>query len=186
MRKVLFILGEFDDEDVDWMVDNGRKVVHPRGGVLIREGEPVPVISILLDGELSVTLSAMAGKEIARLYAGEVLGELSFLDSRPPSATVTAMEDVTVLSIPRETLRRKLEEDLGFAARFYRAIGMFLASRLRKTQLRLGYGDRSGSDEEGRSEDEMDPAVLDGVALAGARFDWMLKRLRAARGEARP
>jgi bacteriocin-type transport-associated protein len=183
MRKVLFILGELGDEDLDWLVENGRKLRHPARAVLIREGEPIDVISILLEGELAVSLSALGGKEIARLYAGEVLGELSFLDSRPPSATVTAVGEVTVLSIPRETLSGKLERDVAFAARFYRALGMFLASRLRKTQLRLGYGDRAEADDEGRHEDEMDPDVLDSVALAGARFDWMLKRLRAARSE---
>ena len=57
---------------------------------LIEEGKPLSVLYVLLDGQLSVSLAALGGKEVARLQSGEILGELSFLDSRPPTATVTA------------------------------------------------------------------------------------------------
>lgn len=180
MRKVLFILSELSDGDVDWIVLNGTKETHTRNAVLIQEGKPVGVLYILLDGQLSVTLAALGGKEIAVLRSGEILGELSFLDSRPPSATVTAMGDVTVLSIPRPLLLLKLQQDASFAARFYRALGVFLASRLRKTQQQLGYERGRILDQDVEHEDELDPQVLQHVALAGARFDWMLKRLRDA------
>ena len=180
MRKVLFILSELADGDVDWMIRSGRKTDVRAGTVLIEEGKPIEVLYVLLEGQLAVSLAALGGKEIARLQSGEILGELSFLDSRPPSASVTAIEPCTVLAIPRYRLHEKLEEDSAFAARFYRALGVFLASRLRRSQQRLGYeGDRI-LDDEIEHEDELDPEVLDHVALAGARFDWMLRRLREA------
>jgi bacteriocin-type transport-associated protein len=180
MRKVLFILSELADGDVDWMIQNGTKTVVPRGTVLIEEGRPIEVLYVVLDGQLAVSLAALGGKEIARLQSGEILGELSFLDSRPPSASVTAVEPSTLLSIPRARLTRKLEGDPAFAARFYRALGVFLASRLRRSQQRLGYESDRILDEEVEHEDELDPELLEHVALAGARFDWMLKRLREA------
>lgn len=178
MRKVLFILSELADADLDWMVRHGTKESYPAGKVLIEEGKPIEVLFILLDGHLSVSLAALGNKEIAVLRSGEILGELSFLDSRPPAATVTAGEAVSVLSIPRERLTAKLEEDVGFASRFYRALGVFLASRLRKSQQRLGYESDKILDDDLEHEDELDPELLDHLALAGARFDWMLKRLR--------
>jgi CRP-like cAMP-binding protein len=141
------------------------------------------VLYVVLDGQLAVSLAALEGKEIARLQSGEILGELSYLDSRPPSASVTAVETSTLLSIPRVRLSAKLEQDTAFAARFYRALGVFLASRLRRSQQRLGY-DREGIlDEATEHEDELDPELLDQVALAGARFDWLLKRLQEAPGD---
>lgn len=186
MRKVLFILSELADADVDWMIANGTKASVPAGTVLIREGKPIEVLYVLLEGQLSVTLAVLKGQEIARLQSGEILGELSFLDSRPPSADVAAVEDSTVLSIPRAKLTEKLERDSAFAARFYRALGVFLASRLRKSQQRLGYDENQRIlDDEIEHEDELDPELLDHVALAGARFDWMLKRLRGASTEGR-
>jgi hypothetical protein len=96
------------------------------------------------------------------------------------------VEESTVLSIPRGRLTAKLEEDAAFAARFYRALGVFLASRLRKSQQRLGYESNRILDDEIEHEDELDPELLDNVALAGARFDWMLKRLREAAPEEPP
>jgi CRP/FNR family cyclic AMP-dependent transcriptional regulator len=180
MRKVLFILSELADSDVDWMVRNGTKRRCPPGTVLIEEGKPIEVLYVLLDGRLSVTLAALGGKEVAALQAGEILGELSFLDSRPPSATVTAVTAVTVLSVPRARLGQKLEQDSAFAGRFYRALGVFLASRLRKTQQRLGYGSGKILDDDVHHEDELDPEMLQNLSLAGARFEWMMERLRSA------
>jgi len=182
MRKMLYILSELADEDLDWLVQNGTREVHAPGAVLIREGKPIEVVYVVLDGQLSVRLNALGDQEVARLCAGEVLGELSFLDSRPASASVVAVEPTTVLSIPRVRLTARLGEDAPFAARFYRALGIFLASRLRKTQQRLGYGGDRILDDDVQHEDELDPEVLAQVSLAGARFDWMLKRLRGAAG----
>jgi bacteriocin-type transport-associated protein len=183
MRKVLFILSELADADLDWMLQHGVRESHPAGAVLIEEGKPLSVLYVLLDGQLSVSLAALGGKEVARLQSGEILGELSFLDSRPPTATVTAVSEVTVLSISRSLLSAKLEEDAPFAARFYRALGIFLASRLRRTQKTLGYGGGEILDDEVQHEDELDPEVLENVALAGARFDWMMRRLRSGPDE---
>jgi len=180
VRKVLFILSELADGDLDWMVENGTRQTFPDGTALIQEGRPIEVLYILLAGQLSVTLAALDGKEVAILRSGEVLGELSFLDSRPPSASVIARGEVTVLTIPRVLLSAQLDSDTAFAARFYRALGIFLSSRLRKTQQRLGYGGDDLLDEDVEHGDELDPDLLDHVALAGARFDWMLKRLRGA------
>jgi len=103
------------------------------------------------------------------------VGEMSFLDSRAPSATVAALRDSAVLAIPRDALASRLQEQTAFAARFYRALAMFLSSRLRGTVRRLGYGEELIEDAE--QEDELDDNVLDTVNRAGHRFTLMLNRL---------
>ncbi len=179
MRKVLFILGQLSDGDMEWMLSTGRKEPVPRGNVLIREGKAIENVYIVLDGKFSVTVKALGEREVARLGSGEILGEMSFVDARPPSATVTALEDSIVFSLPRGELKEKLDRDTGFAARFYRALAVFLSDRLRSTVSRLGYGEGAGLDEDLEYEDELDATVLDAVHLAGSRFDRMLKRLMA-------
>jgi hypothetical protein len=67
---------------------------------------------------------------------------------------------------------QKLAADFAFASRFYRALCVFLADRMRAATQRLGYGDVL-PDEQG----ELNENVLDNVHLAGARFDRMLKKL---------
>ena len=119
-------------------------------------------------GNFSVSTGG-AGHTVATVGAGEVLGEISFVDRRPPTATVTALEDADVLAIPKTTLSDKLLEDPGFASRFYRAIAVFLAHRLRTTLLQLG---------EGGEDDELDLQELDTVSKAGVRFERILRRLQ--------
>lgn len=177
MRKVLYILGELSDLDVDWMTRHGRKEQIIRGAVLIHEGKPVDALYIVLDGNFRVSITGRSDRELARLGAGEIVGEMSFVDARPPAATVTALEPSVVLAIPRRQLEIKIQEDAGFAARFYRALAVFLSDRLRSTVRRLGYGEAEPTPEEREAEGELDTNVLDSVHMAGARFDRMLKRL---------
>jgi CRP-like cAMP-binding protein len=99
------------------------------------------------------------------------------VDARPPSASVTALEDTTVLAVPCRELAQKLEREAEFAARFYRAIAVFLSHRLRAAGQRLDYGAGQELREDVAYADELDPAVLDQVHLAGSRFDEVLQRV---------
>lgn len=130
----------------------------------------------MLDGALEVTVAASGSAPIARLGAGEIIGEISLVDSRPPSATVSATQPSTVFAIDRARLYAKLEGDPWFAARFYRAVSVFLADRLRNTVVQLGYGAAPQRASEMEYAGELDDGVLDNVHLAGARFDRILKR----------
>jgi bacteriocin-type transport-associated protein len=180
MRKVLFLFGQLNDDDIEWMMRAGKKHFVPGDGVLIRQGVEIDALFILLEGRLSVWLATRQGeKEIARLNAGEIVGEMSFVDARPPSATVKALEASNVYALPRPVLAAKLASDLGFAARFYKALAIYLSSTVRERHRALGYGDGAALAEAEDDGDELDPNVLDGVYLAGERFDRMVKRLMA-------
>lgn len=178
MRKVLYLFGQLNDDDVEWILNTGRKRFAPKGETLIRQGQPVDALFILLAGRLSVLLGRQE-REIARLNAGEIVGEMSFVDARPPSATVKALEDSTVCAVSKATLGDKLDHDMGFAARFYKALAIYLSTTVRERHRMLGYGadvpDTALEDED--DPDELDPNVLDGVSLAGERFDRMVKRM---------
>lgn len=177
MRKALVILGTLDDSDIDWMIAVGRRQRIKTGSALIVEGQTIDHVSIVLDGAFAVRVAALQGKEIAQLRAGEIVGEMSFVDSSPPSASVVAVEDSLVLSIPAAELTRRLS-DPNFAARFYRSLAVFLANRLRNTVSRLGYAKASSDADEIDKGDEIGPTMLDTLAMAGARLNWMMKRLR--------
>ena len=178
MQKVLFILGEMSDDDIDWMIESGTREPVAAGDILIHEGSPIDAIYILLEGKLNVSVAALNDKVIAHLSSGEVVGEMSFVDARPPSATVTALEDSYVFSIPRPRLSEKLRYDPGFASRFYRALAIFLSKRLRVTVSQLGYGDNEPGEQAILAEE--DPEAQESAVLARARFDWLLRRLKSA------
>jgi CRP/FNR family cyclic AMP-dependent transcriptional regulator len=171
-KKVLYFLGTLDDQDIDWMVRSGEKRTVPAATRIIQEGQPSEFLFFILAGEFAVT-SERGKAEIARLTAGEILGEISFVDSRPPSATVTATTDSVVGAIPETVLVKKLRQDLAFASRFYRSIAVALADRLRARNLLSTKGAPSSS-----MDDDMEiPAhLLDTMSMAGMRFSEMQRR----------
>lgn len=171
MKKVLYILGELDDSDAEWLVGAGRNLEIPDGRAIIREGEPIDSLFFVTGGELRVTTGA-AGTELARLGTGEVVGEISYVDDRPPTATVTAVENARVLAIPRDVLTEKLRTDAGFAARFYKALATFLAARLRQTLLQVEAGSETST------LDELGLDDLHTVSQAGVRFERILRKLQ--------
>ncbi len=179
MRKVLCLLGQMSDSDIEWLMAHGRKERATAGTVLIREGEPVDSLYVLLDGILEVSGRAVGGDRPIRLGCGEVLGEVSFVDSRPPMASVTAAADTIVLAIPRTELKEKLAQDAAFAARFYRSLAVFLAHRLRTTGRRLAYGKEQPLNADVEYEDELGEEILDNLHTAGSRFDRVLQRFLA-------
>ena len=173
MRKVIYLMGVLDDSDIDWIARQGKVKNIDRGTMLIQEGKSTEYLYILLDGCLSVSVS---GKQIASLYSGELVGEISFVDSRPPLATVTGDAPSRVLMVSRTAMLRKLQDDHGFAANFYRAIAIFLADRLRTTTGRLGYGSTQQDNQES-APDEIHDDLMDSASLAVVRFDNFLKRV---------
>lgn len=175
MRKVLFLFGQLDDDDVEWMLRVGTQRFVAAGGVLIEQGVASDSVFILLEGQLAVWLQPRRGprRELARLNAGEIVGEMSFVDARPPSATVVASEDSTVFALTRVVLNARLSADQGFAARFYRALAIYLSTTVRERHRAEG-GDAENEEDDA---DELDGNVLDGVYLAGERFDRMVKRV---------
>ena len=174
MRKALYILGILDDNDASWLATAGRAQSIHAGTVIIRQGVPVDSVFILIEGQLQVHSGNV---EIAKLFAGEIVGEISFVDSRPPSASVKATVDSQVLAVSKAKLRAKLQKDLGFAARFYQSIATFLADRLREADARLSAGQKGVGEKSQDDLDELPVEMLENIALASARFDMIIKRL---------
>lgn len=180
MRKVLYILGQLNDGDIEWMAAHGSRRPLADGEVLVHEGRAIDTLFITLTGRFRVSLGD--GQEVARLGVGEVVGEIAFVDAAPPSATVTAVGAATVLALPKPLLQQRLDGDPAFAARFYRALAIFLADRLRSTTRRLGYGAPGDLDDEALLDDELDIGVLDTLSHAGDRFTRLLHRLAGSHG----
>jgi CRP/FNR family cyclic AMP-dependent transcriptional regulator len=172
MRKVLFIFSVLSDGDVEWLAQAGERVHVDPGTVLVPLGAHVDFIYFVLDGQLKV--HTRNRDVINTLESGEIIGEMSLVDPEPTSVSVEAVTDATLLRIADSVVREKLASDPVFAARFYRALCVFLADRMRNTTQRLGDGN-AGDDVHAR--DELNADLLDTVHLAGARFDRMLKRL---------
>jgi len=169
MKKVLFLLGHLNDLDIEWMINNGHKEAIRSGDILIHRDEPVENLYIILSGQLSIRDGITNINEIAAVGPGEVLGEMSFLEARPPSVSVTASEACEIFVISKHLIEERMKMDIQFKSNFYYALALFLSNRLRKTTDQLGFGIPEEAD-------LIDTNVLDGIAQAGARFSQILKK----------
>ncbi|MEQ9557342.1 MAG: cyclic nucleotide-binding domain-containing protein [Rhodospirillales bacterium] len=181
MRKVLVILGQLQDPDVEWMARTGIKRAFGGGDTIIEEGVRSDSLFILLEGNLRIEDSKIG--TIATLGTGEIVGEMSFVDDAPPSASVIADGECSVLEMSHAALESRMEDDPAFGKRLYKALCFFLADRLRGTVRRFGYGQVGSLHSDDVMEDELDERLLDNVSIAGERFDRMLRTLATARAE---
>lgn len=83
------------------------------GEVIIREGDTVDALFIVLSGQVQV--SSRVGErtlELGSLGAGAYFGEVSLLSGKAATASIEAQDaDVGVLEIGRELLRELLDDD---------------------------------------------------------------------------
>lgn len=179
MRNALVILGLLQDEDIEWFSRVGKRSTLPTGDILIEEGHPIESLWFVLEGSLSVTTIKNTDTIIATTYPGEIVGEVSFLDSRPPAVTLIAAERTIVLEITRNEIQTKLDNDFGFASRFYRAIGVCLAQRLihlTHTTLTISTLGVLDADTTEDTSVEVSPDILEAMSLASRRFEYLLER----------
>ena len=162
MRKALYILGDFDEHDLVWLAGHGEVINLGHGESLITAGNAVSHLYFVTSGELSVHLAN--GKTIAAMGVGDVIGEMSFVEKRPPDVSVRATGPCRLLRIPRQTLIEEFSRNTGFAARFYRALAVFLSDRLRTASGTANGNGASPLDQ------ELDEGLLDTLHVAGDRM----------------
>lgn len=126
------LLSTLEESDLEWIFKAGKEQKVLTGAVIVTEGVRGEFIYFLLDGLLAVSSAALGGREIARLGPGQIFGEMSFLEDRPTSATISALEDSHILAVARPELETKLAADAGLAARIYKALAILSAERLRE------------------------------------------------------
>lgn len=118
------MFSSFTKKDLTAISKATDEVTRPAGHVLIKENTEGYEAFVILDGTVTVTRK---GKKLATLGAGEVLGELSLLESSLRSATVTCETECTVLVMDRQRFKQLLLETPSLSITFLEE----LAGRLR-------------------------------------------------------
>lgn len=106
-----------------------NKIKIQKGDTLIHEGDTSTCMYFLEKGVMAV-LKKKNGKDvlIGQIYSGELVGEMSFLDKEPRSATVVAQDECELSEIPSE----KFEDLIKQLPPWYKALTKTLLARLRK------------------------------------------------------
>ena len=103
----------------------------PGGQILFRENEAADSLYFVISGCLGVIVRDSTGPDvlIARIEAGETVGEMGFLDGGVRSATVEALRDTELLRLDKASYEDLLVRNPGFM----RALMSLLVRRLRNT-----------------------------------------------------
>lgn len=114
-----------------WLEQQGSQCSVASEKEIIKEGEQSGSLYFLRSGTAKVrTRQGPNSVELAELASGEIFGEMSFVDDRPPVASIIAGNDCSVLKIDKEKLKRSLSSDPRLAHAFYQLIGKKLATQL--------------------------------------------------------
>ncbi|PZV18531.1 MAG: cyclic nucleotide-binding protein [Leptolyngbya sp.] len=185
LKEAATVFAELADSDLDWMMAVGQVESIKPGTPLLRCGYPVDALHLLIDGAVGLSAAEhppnlvvaallldqeRAETEFARLSRGDLVGETLLLDSAPAAVSAIALRESTLLSIPRWRLLAKLLYDRPFAVRLYRLLALLLASKQQLMLQKLGVL---------APNTDLDGQLLQRVALAEARFEWLVQRLQA-------
>lgn len=82
-----------------------------KGTLVMREGDPANNAYLIQSGRVSVFTQREDRKvELARLDAGDIFGEMALIFDEPRSASVIALDDVTLIAITRKIFKHKLNK----------------------------------------------------------------------------
>ena len=116
----------------DWalIVDKAVRMHFKSGEALVQKGRRSHGLYLVLTGNALVQIPTHGGS--FGVGAGEICGEISFLDELPATANVVAKEPVEAYYLDRPTLQSLFELFPHLGSRFYHSLAAILSRRLRE------------------------------------------------------
>jgi CRP-like cAMP-binding protein len=135
-------LGSLTPTDLEALLAAGTKRRYEPGELLCREGDAPAAVVVVLDGTVKLTKTSMNGREalLELRGRGDVLGDMSVVDSGPQSANAVAVGAVDALVIGARAFSDLRSAGAGIANALLRIV----VGRLRQAsdrQLELGTDD---------------------------------------------
>jgi CRP/FNR family transcriptional regulator, cyclic AMP receptor protein len=104
--KAVPLFAGLSDRDLRHVLAVAKEVHHPDGHVVVEEDKTAVGFHLILDGDAAVTIGGMG---VSTAKPGDYFGEMSIIDGKPRSATVTANGDLTTLAIPAWDFERLMQ-----------------------------------------------------------------------------
>jgi CRP/FNR family transcriptional regulator, cyclic AMP receptor protein len=151
------------------------------GQVLFREGDPADGVFRLLRGAVEI-LRDLDGDPIVlgSIDAGQFIGEMGVVESRPRNATARAASEIEVeVLTPTEFF-----DQIAGSPRAARELILRLSRRLREADDRIVNDERSGGQDHSARKDAASRKTVDSVenAYFAAKNPWLQSRFRGPLG----
>ena len=98
LRRIPF-LAPLPVPTLEWLARSAQRLEVGAGSVVIRQGEPGDRFYAIERGTLSVEID---GKPVGQLAAGDYFGEIALLRDTPRTATVSVMNDASLVALARD------------------------------------------------------------------------------------
>src|SRR5581483_9523210 len=128
-------LARFADADLAPLAGAMRERRLRAGHVLAKEGARGTEMFFIHQGTLAIVKNVREGVEqvVARIGAGEFVGEMALFDRRPRSATIRAETDALLLVLDRKAVQVLVNISPAAAAAFLRALSEEFIGRMRRS-----------------------------------------------------
>jgi CRP/FNR family cyclic AMP-dependent transcriptional regulator len=124
LRAVPLFAG-LSDKDLKRVLEVSKEVRHADGHVVLAEDATAVGFHMILEGQAIINVH---GKDVATYGPGDYFGEMSIIDGKPRSASVTAKGDLVTLAIPAWDVERMMQTHPSIM----RALLVALSARIRE------------------------------------------------------
>jgi CRP-like cAMP-binding protein len=117
--KQIPLFGNATNEGLKHLAQAADEIDVSAGTQIIAQGQHNREASIIVSGSVDVVVD---GEHVATIPAGQIVGELGLFGLGPSTATVTAAEAVTLLTIPYNRFDQILEDNPSMAIELAREL----------------------------------------------------------------
>lgn len=140
--KEIRLFDGLSQDELQAIANEGELVELDRGKTLFEEDNTGRDLYILLEGKIRIEIAVPGGRseraeQIQEIYPGEVLGEFSYVDEAPRSATARADRDSRLFFIAAGALDRLIERNPSVGYHIMHNIAKTLCERIRNANLAL-------------------------------------------------
>ncbi len=138
-----------------------------RDQILFREGDPSDSMYVIKSGKIAITKSKGSSEVVlAELGPGDMLGEMSFFDSRPRSAGARAVSDVIIIELPFKSLNAQFKT----FPEWLKAIVRTVNNHLRNANMKIKNLEKSAEEEHEYFSPHMVTRLVAILSLVGSRY----------------
>lgn len=135
METSQLFFNELTETDTQWIFSKSKEKEFVTKEIMFNKDVKQHDIIFIIQGLIGSYTGENIKQHPRLIGPGEILNEMLLLEDDPTITYVEAIERTTTLMLDRQVLLEKINEDLGFGTRFYRATAKVATSRLQEVCL---------------------------------------------------
>jgi len=138
MLKESVLFKTLTDAELDIVARKVFLKPYKKGSTLFVEGMPGEVLYVVMEGSIDIIKKTKEGdKVIANLGKGEIVGEMSIIDSGARTASGKTGEDSKLIVVTKNSFSEMLDSDPAIAAKILMTLLRMINRRLRVTDKKF-------------------------------------------------